>query len=86
MKKQKKQRKLGMILVLTLMFTVLTGARTKSVETSTDAPFRIKKVYEPKKRSPASIEPSALPTAEPLKEPEKDQFPWLLRFSRKSTR
>lgn len=90
MKKQKKQHKLGMILVLTLMWTALSAARSLPVEKADNGKFRIKKVYEPmKKRSPASVEPEVLPTAEPVKEPapdDKNQFPWRWRFSRKSTR
>lgn len=88
----KKIKKLLNGIMLVLLAFAATGARSLPVETTkTDAPFRIKKVYEPKRRSPASVEES-LPKKEPAKtEPgkedaDKNQLPWRILFSRKSTR
>lgn len=87
MTKIKKQLNHGLkICAWVLVFFGLTGARKMHVETPSDAPFRIKKVYEPKGRAPASFNQDVVPKATPVPEPEKSQFPWLFRFSRKSTR
>lgn len=85
--KLKKLHNVGIrIIGIVMMFLGLTGARALHVDTPTDAPFRIKKVYEPKGRTPASFKQEPIPKVSPVPAPEKSQFPWLFRFSRKSTR